>query len=559
MASSPQMTVGDSLFHFVFDATFQFIGLLEPDGTLIEANQAALAFGGLTRADVVGKPFWACHWWTISPEVQTQLKEAVARAAQGQFVRYEVEVRGEGESTAILDFSLKPVLDQWGRVVKIIPEGRDITQMRKAEQAQADLHSMLYAVFDHSSDLILILDTQYHVLAFNARFRQAFSHAYQQEIQVGAHFLDLLSGHPYALIEASSHWQRALAGEEFTIERDFVGPDDAVTYYEVSFRKVVDAQGRQIGAVQSAHDVTERVMNQEALQQLNLELETRVVQRTAALMFTNSQLRAELEDRHRIEEALSQSEGQLKQLNETLEAQIDERVRQVQSLSKALTLAEQRERRRVSEVLHEDLQQLLFALDIKAHLLERLKDDPQLFYNSVQEVRAMIKNSIQATRTLAVELNPPVLRGDGLSASLGWLSRHFEEKYGLHVELQIEKNIQVYGEDMRMLLVQIIRELLFNVVKHAGVQHARVKVTQEQDHLEVSIEDDGKGFDPAQYHFDSTNHNELRSDQDTFGLFSVAERLKLFGGQLYIDSAPNLGTRIKVIVAFDGPVTSSEA
>ncbi len=130
-------------FRAIFDQTFQFIGLLQPDGTLLEVNRTALNFGGLTHADVINRPFWETRWWTISPQIQNRLKTAIAQAACGQFVRYEVDLRGAEDTQAMVDFSLKPVLDEAGKVVILIAEGRDISavyyELRLRKQAEAAL------------------------------------------------------------------------------------------------------------------------------------------------------------------------------------------------------------------------------------------------------------------------------------------------------------------------------------------------------------------------------------------------------------------------------------
>ncbi|QLE59483.1 PAS domain S-box protein [Nostoc sp. TCL26-01] len=122
-------------FRAIFDQTFQMIGLLQPNGILLEANQTALNFAGITEADVMGKPFWETDWWTFSLETQNQLKNAIAQAACGEFVRYQVDIRGAGDRFATIDFSLKPVFDETGQVVLLIPEGRDVTSRKQAEAA----------------------------------------------------------------------------------------------------------------------------------------------------------------------------------------------------------------------------------------------------------------------------------------------------------------------------------------------------------------------------------------------------------------------------------------
>ena len=122
-------------FRAIFHSQFQFQWLLEPDGTLLEANDTAVAFAGVARETVVGRPFWDGPWWALSAETRTQLREAVAAAARGEFVRYTVEVEGAGGDVIPLDFSLKPVVDErTGETVLLIPEGRDVSDTVAAER-----------------------------------------------------------------------------------------------------------------------------------------------------------------------------------------------------------------------------------------------------------------------------------------------------------------------------------------------------------------------------------------------------------------------------------------
>nr|WP_277882058.1 PAS domain S-box protein [Phormidium tenue] len=121
-------------FQAIFDQMYQFIGLLTPEGIVLEANQTALAFGGFEREDVVDRPIWEMGWWDVSPEIQAQLKQAIAAAGRGEFVRYEVVIQGANQQLMTIDFSLRPVLDDQGQVVLLIPEGRDITQRKHMEE-----------------------------------------------------------------------------------------------------------------------------------------------------------------------------------------------------------------------------------------------------------------------------------------------------------------------------------------------------------------------------------------------------------------------------------------
>ncbi len=115
----------------ICEQTFQFTGLLRTDGTLLEANQIALDFSGQKRSDIVGSPFWEVRWWTISLETQERVKRAIATACRGEFVRYEVDVRGANDTIITIDFSLKPFKDETGQVVLLIAEGRDISDSQR--------------------------------------------------------------------------------------------------------------------------------------------------------------------------------------------------------------------------------------------------------------------------------------------------------------------------------------------------------------------------------------------------------------------------------------------
>ncbi|WP_251342984.1 PAS domain-containing protein [Haloplanus halophilus] len=111
----------------VFDGTARFMGLLEPDGTLIEANRAALEFGGVDREAVTGRKLWDTYWFSGSEGTRRRAREAVDRAADGEYVRDELTVRG-ADSETVIDLSIRPVTDEDGTVTLLVSEGRDVTE-----------------------------------------------------------------------------------------------------------------------------------------------------------------------------------------------------------------------------------------------------------------------------------------------------------------------------------------------------------------------------------------------------------------------------------------------
>ncbi|MGB5716011.1 MAG: PAS domain S-box protein [Gammaproteobacteria bacterium] len=134
LRAARELEESERRFRAIFNSTYQFIGLLKPDGTILEANQTALDFIGLTNADVVGKPFWETPWWTHSPQLQKRLRERLLEAAQGKQVRFEAEHVGKNGQRIDVDFSLKPVLNEQGEIVLLIPEGHDISERKHAEE-----------------------------------------------------------------------------------------------------------------------------------------------------------------------------------------------------------------------------------------------------------------------------------------------------------------------------------------------------------------------------------------------------------------------------------------
>jgi PAS domain S-box-containing protein len=130
-----RLAASQQRFRAIFDQTFQFIGLVSVDGTLLEVNQTALRFAGIRADDVVGKPFWETAWWTHSAALQAQLRQAVSAAAAGEMVRFEATHRAADGGLRFVDFSLKPVRDDRGAVVLLIPEGHDVTERKQAQQA----------------------------------------------------------------------------------------------------------------------------------------------------------------------------------------------------------------------------------------------------------------------------------------------------------------------------------------------------------------------------------------------------------------------------------------
>jgi PAS domain S-box-containing protein len=149
-AADDLQTHREKLARIVLDEMYQFVGLLDANGNTLEINRAALEGAGIRLDDIQGTPFWEARWWQVSKETEAYQRELVRRAGTGEFVRSDIEIYGQaaGEETIIIDFSMLPVRDENGRVVFLLPEGRNITAKKRAEAEIARKNQELERLLD---------------------------------------------------------------------------------------------------------------------------------------------------------------------------------------------------------------------------------------------------------------------------------------------------------------------------------------------------------------------------------------------------------------------------
>ncbi len=256
-----------------------------------------------------------------------------------------------------------------------------------------------------------------------------------------------------------------------------------------------------------AIDITERKQAEEALRELTRTLESKVAQRTAELQ---------------------------------------RRTQQLQKIMLELSETEDRERRRLGEILHDDLQQELAAARFHVGLMKSQARHDASLQATAAQVEHMLKDAIGKSRSLSHELSPAVMHHGDFAETLRWLANEVQAKHGLMVHVQAAGEVHAESEAIKSLLYRAAQELLFNVVKHAQVKEVRVHVRQYGRCICLSVSDHGRGFDPQEL-----------GETAGFGLLSIRERVELLKGRMKIKSAQGQGSRFSIIVPAGEQVLAS--
>ena len=256
-------------YRAIRDQTFGFIGLMTPDGTLIEANRTALEFADVEELDVLGKPFWEAPWWTHSKEMQDRLRDAIKDAARGEFVRFEAtHLAALNGEIHYIDFSLKPVKNEIGEVVFLIPEGRDVTDRKRAEEGMREFEARFRDIIDNSREGILFIDIAARTIV-SANQAMASMLGWSPEELAG---MSLFKIHP-----ADSHDRIVLEFEQHRVgERQLssnvpvLRKDGSCIYADIASTMVTLNGVRYLSGF--FRDVTERKRVEEALQESDRKL-----------------------------------------------------------------------------------------------------------------------------------------------------------------------------------------------------------------------------------------------------------------------------------------------
>ncbi len=357
----------------------------------------------------------------------------------------------------------------------------EVSRRKEVERALRGQSAMLEAFFKHSLSPIAFLDASFRYIRVNEAFARAGSRRPEEWVGLD-HFTVFPSEENRAIFEsvaASGNPHQALA-------RPLTSSDhpESTVYWDWTLTPLADASGKTRSLVLSLEDVTERKRGFD-------------------------QLRA--------------------------------RTRELQELALELIQAEDRERRRLAEILHEDLQQLLVGAKLQLTVLAGRFPEQEQLREAIGQISGLLNDSVRKTRELSHELGSPVLDQSGLAEALAWLARQSEQKFGLQVRLDIQPECEPRSEILRLFLYRAVQELLFNVHKHAGTSQAHLRIRRGAGEIRVLVVDRGLGFDARGLRIHGGKAGGL-------GLLSMRERLQFLGGKLWVRSRPGAGTAIALRV-----------
>jgi PAS domain S-box-containing protein len=381
---------------------------------------------------------------------------------------------------------------------------QDITDRKQAEQAVRESEARFRILTTNLSSGVALIDEDGKFALYNPTFLTMFGlteHSSVRDVndqswgewQVFEQDGTLLhvDDHP---VRKAAPTGRAVRNKLVEVRLPSAGD---LRWMLISAEPIPQADGRR-AIICTYHDVTERKRAEEALRELNATLERKVAQRTEEL---------------------------------------ERRAWQLQKLTLELTEAEERERRRLAEILHDDLQQVLAAAKFQMGLLSSRLRTAAESQEIAGHARDLLTDAIAKSRSLSHELSTPALGQTDLVEAFEWLAEQMQKAHGFTVQLEMEGRLEVPSGPLRILLYKAAREFLFNVVKHAGVREARLRLRRHKGRLRLTVSDRGRGFDPSEAGYTLG-----------FGLLSIRERLGLVGGRLRIRSARGRGSTFAIVV-----------
>ncbi len=473
------------------------------EGVITSWNRGAERMFGYTADEMIGSSILRI----IPRDRHAEESVILSKLRRGERLDHYETIRQKKDGRLFhVSITVSPVTDQNGNVIGASKIARDISEQKRVQRALHESEQRWRVTLESIGDAVVATDTSAVVTFVNAVAARI----------LGRPAADIV-GRPLSDSFKIVHEEMRTPADcpvdlvlregkaaELANHTVLMRPDGTEVPIDDSAAPIRDSEERVIGVVLVFRDVSERKLSQIQLQRWNAELEDRVRARTTELVNSQERLRA---------------------------------------LASQLNLTEQRERRRLAADLHDYLAQLLALIRIKlGQTLQRLPDQLGEGRSSLTEIDDLLLQCLQYARTLMAQLSPSVLQDLGLIPALHWLAEQMAQQ-GLKVDVKVlTQETPSFDEHQSDLLFQAVRELLTNILKHAGASTASVTIRkQDRDTWLLTVQDRGLGFNIDQVHYEPSGEH--------FGLFSIQERMEAMSGWCRIDSMPGQGTTVELGLA----------
>jgi len=495
----------EAQYRAMFEATS--VGVSECDSTtgrFLLINDRFAQILGYPTAEILGKTFLELS----PPEDPRGDWDKYFSLVRGDIPLFEIEkrlIRKNGTS-AWTHISINLVRDVAGHPLRAVAIVLDIDARIRAEEALRESEARFRTLADNMSQFAWMSDATGWIFWYNRRWYEYSGTTFEDMQGWGWEKIH----HPDHLGHVLTSWRRSHAtGEPWQDTFPLRDKDGIYRWFLSRAMPIRDAEGKVIRWFGTNTEITELRETQTALLQSEVRLRS-----------IYSQLEQLVEERTR----------------ELLQAQ--ERLR---LLATELNLAEQRERKRLANELHDNLAQWLVICCLNLGRVQQIDLSPKAS-QIVKETEEVLDKALEYSRTLMTELSPPVLQEHGLSAGLTWLGEQMK-RHGLTVTVDIGTvAYPSLPDDCAVLLFQSVRELLMNVLKHAESKEVTVRLFESHLDLCIEVRDEGAGFDLA------ASSASAPSMTSQFGLLSVRERMQALGGQFDLKSSPAAGTTATLLL-----------
>ncbi|MDT8379368.1 MAG: response regulator [Desulfotignum sp.] len=483
-------------FRALADANLIGIGFSDSSGNVTYINDEMLRMTGYSRADVLsGRIKWETF---LAPENRPELGKGSERLANQEMVsvrKWEF-LRPDGGRTPVLGAASRITSPEGLQVIIAL----DLTQLRQAETHKWKSDQRLRIAAD-ALDIGVFEWNLTKNTAFweNDQMYRIFGRSRKQPALVYSDFLEQAVDIRDKKAFAHAFSKVLQPGNVFNFACRIHRPGkNILAWIEITGKFYRNDSDLSLCMIGVAKDISKQKEQEHAIKKIKNLLEERVRERTAKIQSQKERLRV-----------LANKIGQV----------------------------EQKERNRLAAVLHDHIQPLVVGARMHLWDIHR-KNDIDEAHKTAHKVESILEETLAELRSLTVDLSPSAILNDGLDGGVNWLVTYMKKKFGFTLKPEVDDTIDPIAENTCFLLFQCTKELLLNVVKHSGENHATVSISRTHDQkIKIIVSDNGNGFEPETFEENQNNTTSL-------GLFSIEERLKDIGGRMMIASAPGQGTTI---------------